>query len=265
MNRQNQTQAGPLRKEERFRWILDRLSRNGRVLANDLTTELGVSEDTIRRDLRELASLRQVRRVHGGALPPSPVALSYSIRAQQSVPQKRSIARAAARILQDGQLVFLDGGTTNVLVAESLRPDLRATIVTNSIPVAQVLCEHLSVEVILIGGKVLKGSRVALGAPALDAIASFRADLFLLGTCSVDIEAGITVPHFDEAPIKRAMIAASSRVVGLATAEKLGTAMKCIVGSATELDAIVTEAETPDELLAPYRNAGIEIIQGEPD
>lgn len=262
-NRQTSAQSGLLCKEERFHWILERLARDGRVVATDLTTELGVSEDTVRRDLRELASLRQIRRVHGGALPPSPVALSYAARERQSVPQKRSIALAASALIEDDQLVFLDGGTTNVLVAESLRPNLRATIVTNSVPVAQILCEHSGVELILIGGKLLKGSRVATGAGAVESIAGFRADLLLLGTCSVDIDAGITVPHFDEAPVKRAMIGASSRVIGLATAEKLGTAMACVVGPISELDAIVTEAGAPAHLTEPYRASGVEIIQGE--
>ena len=109
-------------KEERLSWIVDRLAREGKVLATDLTHLLGVSEDTIRRDLRELAALRRVRRVHGGALPPSPVALNYSVRERQSVPQKKSIARAAAALIKPGWVVFLDGGTTNVHVAESLRP-----------------------------------------------------------------------------------------------------------------------------------------------
>ncbi len=249
-------------KEERLSWILDRISQSGKVRSTDLTNELGVSEDTIRRDLRELAAMRRVRRVHGGALPPSPVALNFSARAWQSVPEKKSIARAAAKLVRDGAVVFLDGGTTNVHVAESFRPDLRATVITNSIPVAMVLSDHASMEVVLIGGKVLRSSRVTLGPEAVDAIRSFRADLFLLGTCSLDADAGITVPHLEEAPVKRAMIRAASRVVGLVTGEKLGTAMACVVGPITDLDAIITEHETDDVLLMPYRNAGIEILRG---
>jgi DeoR/GlpR family transcriptional regulator of sugar metabolism len=262
MSRHKQTQSG-LIKEERLSWILDRLTREGRVLANDLTAELGVSEDTIRRDLRELAAMRRLRRVHGGALPPSPVSLDYSVRERQSVPQKRSIAGTAARLIEDRSVVFLDGGTTNVHVAECLSADLRATIVTNSIPVATVLSDHAYLELVLIGGRVLRSSRVALGPEAVDAIRSYRADLFLLGTCSLDIEAGITVPHLDEAPVKRAMIAASSRVVGLVTAEKFGTAMACVVGAVSELDTIVTDCSTGEELLQPYIQAGIQIIRGE--
>jgi len=264
MSRQKhaQTGDGAFVKEERLAWILNRLSREGRVLATDLTSELHVSEDTIRRDLRELAAMRRIQRVHGGALPPSPVALKYSIRVRQSVPEKKSIARAAARLVKNAMTVFLDGGTTNVHVAECLPSHLHATIITNSIPVAAVLSEHDFVEVILIGGRMLRTSRVTLGAEAVDAIRRYRADLFLLGTCSVDIEAGITVPHPEEAPVKRAMIAQASRVVGLVTGEKLGTAMACVVGSVGELDAIVTESSTPAARLDPYARAGIEIIRG---
>jgi DeoR/GlpR family transcriptional regulator of sugar metabolism len=262
MKRHKPAQTGVLVKEERLAWILDRLSREGRVLATYLTLQLHVSEDTIRRDLRELASMRRIQRVHGGALPPSPVALKYSVRARQSVPEKKSIARAAAILVTNGMTVFLDGGTTNVHVAESLSPHLRATVITNSVPVAAVLSEHDSVEVVLIGGRLLRSSRVTLGPEAVDAIRSYRADLFLLGTCSVDIEAGITVPHLEEAPVKRAMIAQANRVVGLVTSEKLGTAMPFVVGPVGELDAIVTEASTPAARLEPYIGAGIEIIRG---
>jgi len=265
MNRHKPAKPGTLLvKEERLNWILARLKSDGKVLAADLTSDLGVSEDTIRRDLRELAASRRVRRVHGGALPASSiVALDYAARARQSVPQKKSIARAAAKLVENGALVFLDGGTTNVQVAESLAPDLQATVITNSIPVAMVLSEHASVEVILIGGKLLRPSRVTTGAEAVDAIRKYRADLFLLGTCSLDLAAGITVPHLDEAPIKRAMMASAARVVGLVTAKKFGTAMACVVGPIDELDAIVTEFDTKSELLSPYLQAGIEVIRGE--
>ena len=244
-------------------WILERLAREGKVVATHLTSELGVSEDTIRRDLRELASMRRLRRVHGGALPPSPVALQYAVRERQSVPQKKSIARAASRLVAAGSVVFLDGGTTNLHVAESFAPDLRATVITNSVPVAMALADHGAIEVVFLGGGLLKGSRVTVGAETIDAIRQYRADLFLLGTCSLDFEAGITVPHMEEAPVKRAMIAASARVVGLVTAEKLGTAMACVVGPVSALDALVTEPETDDALLEPYRQAGIQVIRGE--
>ncbi len=264
MSRQRQAKTGTLLvKEERLNWILSRVKRDGKVLAAELTTDLGVSEDTVRRDLRELAAARQVRRIHGGALPPSPPALNYAARAHQSVPQKRSIARAAARLVQPGAVVFIDGGTTNVHVAESLPGDLRATIITNSVPVAMVLSEHASIEVILIGGRLLGASRVTVGSEAVDAIRGFRADLFLLGTCSLDLDVGITVPHVEEAPIKRAMIGAATRVVGLVTAEKLGTAMACVVGPLASLDAIVTEFTTPLEAISPYERTGLQVIRGE--
>ena len=267
MNRHKQEQPGslksPLVKEERLSWILDRLARQGKVLATELTAALGVSEDTVRRDLRELAAARQVLRVHGGALRPSPPVLTYAARAKRSVPEKKSIGRAAARLVQPGMVVFMDGGTTNVHAAESLAIDLAATIVTNSIPVAMVLSSFSSVNLVLVGGKVLGNSRVSIGPEAIDAIRCFRADLFLLGTCSLDFHAGITAPHVEEAPVKRAMIAASQRVAGLVTGEKLGTATTCVVGSATDLDLIVTGHDANADLLAPFLQSGIEVIRGE--
>ncbi len=246
---------------ERRRYILQVLGRDGKVVARALSEELGTSEDTIRRDLRDLASEGLLLRVHGGALPLSPAAANFTARREQSAPAKRAIAQAAAEMVRPGQVVLLDGGTTNVMVAELLPATLEATVVTNSPPVAVALADHPNVEVVLLGGRLDKHSVVTSGEVPLDGLRMVRPDLYLLGICSLHPELGISTPNLDEAYLKRAMIAASAEVVALASPEKLNTAAPYIVGPLTELNEIVTDRTVDEETLRPYRALGITVTQ----
>ncbi len=135
---------------ERRRSIIHTLQRDGKVLASELSRALHVSEDTIRRDLRELASAGALQRVHGGALPRSPATASFTERQQQVSGAKVAIARAAVGLIRQDQVIILDGGTTPLQVAQHLPSDLRATVITHSPPIALALAEHPLIEVILI-------------------------------------------------------------------------------------------------------------------
>ncbi len=247
---------------ERHNYILSTLQREGKVIAGELSQALDVSEDTIRRDLRKLAEAGLLQRVHGGALPGSPAATSYAVRQTQAASAKLAIAQTAVQLVHSGQVIILDGGTTTVQVAQCLPPDLRATVVTNSPPVAVALAEHPQIEVIIIGGRLSKKSLVSMGAATLEAFHMIRADLCMLGICSLHPETGISTPDLEEAYVKRAMIASSAEVVALASAEKLGTAATYTVGPLSDLTHLVTEPGLPQEVLEPYRTIGITIVIG---
>ncbi len=247
---------------ERRQYILETLRRDGKVLATELSGALKVSEDTIRRDLRELADAGLLQRVHGGALPRSPAAASYSARQQQAPLAKAAIAQAAVQLVQPGQTIILDGGTTTLQVAQRLPAGLRATIITNSPPIAVALAEHPGVEVILLGGRLYKHSLVTVGAAVVEALRHIRADLCMLGICSLDPEAGISTPDYEEAQVKRAMIASAAEVAALASAEKLGTAVPYIVGPINDLSYLVTERAVSDDVLNAYRARGITAMRG---
>jgi DeoR/GlpR family transcriptional regulator of sugar metabolism len=245
---------------ERRQSIMEMLQRDGKVLASQLSVSLNVSEDTIRRDLRELAEAGLLQRVHGGALPRSPASASFAARQRQAPAAKEAIACAAAELVRDGQVILLDGGTTTLQVAQHLAIDLHATVVTNSPPIAVVLAAHPHVEVLVVGGRLYKHSLVTLGAAAVEALRAIRADICMLGVCSLHPEDGVSVPDLEEAHVKRAMIAGSAEVVALASAEKLGTASPYIVGPIGDLTHIVTERSVPDAILEAYRLHGITII-----
>jgi DeoR/GlpR family transcriptional regulator of sugar metabolism len=249
---------------ERQQHILAALQRQGKVVASELSATLEVSEDTIRRDLRKLAEAGLLKRVHGGALPASPAAASYVARQTMAPLAKAAIARAAAQLIQPGQVVIFDGGTTTLQVAQHLPADLPATVVTNSPPVALALAGHPHVEVVLVGGRLDKGSLVAIGAATVEAFHMLRADLCLLGICSLHPEVGISVPDMEEAYVKRAMIASAAEVAALASAEKLGTASTYTVGPLNDLTHLITEPGVSDELIAPYRALGITVVGDQP-
>jgi DeoR/GlpR family transcriptional regulator of sugar metabolism len=246
---------------ERRRSIVQTLQREGRVEASELSKTFHVSEDTIRRDLRELAAAGELLRVHGGALPRSPVGVSFTVRQQQAPEAKATIAQAAIKLIRQDQVIILDGGTTPLQVAQHLPPGLRATVITHSPPVALALAEQPEVEVIMIGGKLYKHQLVNVGAATVEAYRDIRADLCFLGISSIHPDVGISTSNLEEAYVKRAMIASAAEVVALTSADKLGTAAPYIVGPLSDLTHLVTEYSVPDEVLAPYRALGITIIR----
>ena len=248
---------------ERRRSIMQMLQRDGKVLASELSKSFQVSEDTIRRDLRELAEAGMLQRVHGGALPRSPISASFSERQQQATGAKEAMARAALRFIHPGQVIILDGGTTLLHVARQLPRDQRLTVITHSPPIALALIEpeQAEMEVILIGGQMNRHAQVAQGAATVEAYRNIRADLCFLGIRGLHPTIGISTSNLEESYVKRAMMASAAEVVALASAEKLDTAAPYIVGPASMLTRLVTERSAPEETLAPYRVQGIAFIR----
>src|SRR5688500_14639932 len=177
---------------ERRREILTRLDRDGKVVASELVAALGVSEDTVRRDLRGLAAGGLVQRVHGGALPPTPPAASFEQRLDVAPEAKAHLAEAALPLLETANVLILDGGTTALELARRLPRDRDRTVLTNAPPVAAALAQHPRAEVILIGGRLLKHEQVTVGSAAVDALRQVRADACVLGICSLHPELGMT-------------------------------------------------------------------------
>lgn len=244
---------------QRKLFLLDLLKRDGKIVAKDVAAHLDISEDTIRRDLRELAGEGLLQRVHGGALPASPAMGDFAARQRIAVDDKSAIGRAAALMIQPGQVVFLDGGTTSAQLVRHLPPDLRATVVTHSPSVAVDLVTHPSIEVIMLGGRLFKHSVVGVGSATVEAIRQVRADVYFMGVCSVHPEAGLTTGDFEEAGVKRALSAAAAETIVLASPEKLATASPYQVIALEELSGLVTVKSVPEEVLAPYRARGISI------
>ena len=247
--------------EERRVNILDELRQKGKVVAAELSELYGVSEDTIRRDLRDLANAGMLKRVHGGALPISPNNAPYFERDKQRFAVKVSLAHTASKLVRDGQVILFGSGTTNAEIAKNLPLNLKATIVTISPLIALYLAEYPYVDVIQVGGKMSKRQLVTCDAESVAQVRRFAADICFLGICSLHPEVGITGNNYDEGEMSRALIEQSGEVVATVTMEKLGTVAPFVVAPIEAITHIVTENQVLDDKLAPYQTMGIQIIK----
>lgn len=239
---------------QRKQYILEILRRDGQVVAKQVSQDLGLSEDTIRRDLRELAQEGLLQRVHGGALPASPAVVDFAGRETLSISGKQAIGYAAARMVRDGQVVFVDGGTTAVQLVRQLPRGLRATVVTHSPRTAIELVQHPTVEVVLIGGRLFKHSIVTVGTAALAALEHIRADIYFMGVTGIHPEAGLSTGDLEEAYMKRAISQQAAETYVLASQEKLGAASQYIVAPLASVTGLIVEAGLPPTLLQPFRD-----------
>ena len=249
---------------ERQADILDQLRREGRVLAADLVREFATSEDTIRRDLRDLAARGLCRRVYGGALAISPASADAKTRAEEVPVRKRALGRALAALVRPGQFLFIDAGSTNLAAARALPEDLRATVATHDPAIAAALVGRLHLELLLVGGKVSHHAGAALGGAALRTIADLRPDLLLLGACAIDDGAGITAFDPEDADAKRMLVENAGSVASAVLNEKLGTTARFGIGPLSALADLVVEANAPSEALAIVAAGIIRIHRAEP-
>lgn len=246
---------------QRKQHILARLKQDGQIVAKTLSEELELSEDTIRRDLRELARDGLLQRVHGGALPASPAVADFAGRRAIAPEAKVAIGRVAAKMIQPHQIVMVDGGTTALQLAKHLPRDLEATIVTHSPTIAVELVEHPNVEVILIGGKLFKHSVVTVGAAALESISRIRADIYFMGATGIHVSAGVTTGDLEEAHIKRALSDHAAETILLASSEKLNAASPYLIMPLSELNGMIVEREIAADVLEPFEKAGIVVTR----
>ncbi len=247
--------------QQRKQYILEILEAEGHIVAKTLAQTLELSEDTIRRDLRELAKEGLLQRVHGGALPASSALGDFTARQNIATDGKLEVAKAAANMIQPGQIVLLDGGTTAVQLARQLPTTLIATVVTHSPSIAVELVRYPNIDVILIGGKLFKHSVVTVGAAALEALSHIRADTFFMGVTGVHPEAGLSTGDLEEAHMKRALSQHAAETVVLASHEKLGVASAYVIMPVAEISGLVVERGTEERLLEPYTRLGVAVIK----
>ncbi len=245
---------------QRKQLILEKLGAEGQVQSKALSILFDVSEDTIRRDLRELAAEGRLQRVHGGALPSSSAIAPFAERQSVKMDAKKRVARKGAQLISSGQVVIVDGGTTTSELITFFPPDLRITVVTHSPSIALGLVDHPSIEVILIGGRLYKHSIVAVGAAAIEGIANIHADLFFMGVTGIHPDAGLTTGDFEEACIKRAFSGRAAETVVLASPEKINTASSFVIGDVSSVNTIVVEDGTDKDWIRAVSEKGVSVV-----
>jgi DeoR/GlpR family transcriptional regulator of sugar metabolism len=241
--------------------ILSALARDGRVVATELAEALGVSDDTVRRDLDELAASGRVRRVRGGALPAAASTPARLVeRLGHDTPQKAAVAARAAALLADEDVLSICGGTTALAIAQLLAVDGRARqVITTSPDVALALADAPG-EVLLAGGRIEPDSRTTVGAEAVDAIRRVRAGTAVLGACSLHPAVGLTTYHAGEAEVAREQARCAGRLMVATEGSKLGSAAAHVIARADDVSSLVTESSAPEAELDALRALGVEVV-----
>ncbi|HRY09503.1 MAG: DeoR/GlpR transcriptional regulator [Actinobacteria bacterium] len=239
--------------------LLERLRNDGRIVAKEMAAELGLSEDSIRRDLRELDAAGLAVRVYGGALPASPAVADYAARTSVATDSKRRVAAAALELVGPDSTVILDGGTTTLAMVDALPSAFRGTIITHSPTIAAALLDHAA-DVFLIGGQLFKHSAVACGAAAVEAANNVGADLFFLGVTGVHPTAGLTTGDADEAAMKRTLASRAAETYVLASEEKIGTASRYAVLPFGAVAGIVGDMPESNPVSRELAHAGVTIV-----
>jgi DeoR family glycerol-3-phosphate regulon repressor len=227
----------------RHQWLLDRVGEQDRVLTNAAATALGVSVDTIRRDLRYLHDRGLVRRVHGGAVRISPLSPSFTGRVADESPERGRLADMIISRFRPGNVIGLDAGTTTTEIAARLPQALAVTIITNNPAVAIALADHPNSSVVLVGGDVDLQWMATTGAAAVDAIRDHHLDIAIVGVCSYDLTAGATTRSRNEIHTKRALIESAAETLIPLESSKLGTISPFHVTGPTSAEIVMTDPD----------------------
>jgi len=239
--------------------IGEALRTAGVVSTEDLAHELGVSLETVRRDLVALESRGALRRVHGGAALDASFGseeASFADRVASGTELKRAIGRRAAELVSSGQTIVLDVGTTALEVARALPPNFRGTVATCSLLVASELASRREVEILVSGGRLRRGDLSLSNAQTVLFFADLRADLAFLGSGGVDATAGLTDFHLDEVATRRTIIANTARSFVLADSSKLGRVAPHRVCGLADIDGLITDGAVPPALAVAIQGTG---------
>lgn len=230
----------------RMEQILDFLSATGFGSVSQLAASLNVSEMTIRRDLDKLETEGKIRRTHGGAITEKRTQIELNFRSRQlrQSDQKDIIAKLAVDLIQPGQSIFMDAGTTILAMAKKLKMDQKPKnlrIITNSLAIQSEFMNEPLIEVITTGGKILPHTLSLVGPLAQENIASMRFDWAFLGTGGIDLQRGLTHSTMEEIPIKQAAADSAIKVVVLADHTKFGYNALSLFMPNDKVDVIVTD------------------------
>jgi DeoR family transcriptional regulator, fructose operon transcriptional repressor len=249
--------------EERQQHIVDRARRDGRVDVAELSAELSVTGETIRRDLSVLERHGLLRRVHGGAIPVERLGFEPALAARDTVltAEKDRIAKAALAELPEEGSILLDAGSTTARLAAILPVDRQLTVLTNALPAALALATRSNMTVLFIGGRV-RGRTLACVDPwAIESLAQSYVDVAFLATNGLSVQRGLTTPDQAEAAVKRAMIDAARRTVLLADHTKLSADHLARFGTLSEIDTFITDVGVDERTAAEIESQGPRVVR----
>ncbi len=241
--------------------IIEALERDGRISVSEFSAGTGVSEMTVRRDLQTLEHRGLLARVHGGAVPARSRGYEppFGVRLLRNLDAKRRIGEAAAALLQEGETVVLDAGTTMLEVAAALKGrELRVLAV--NLRVADVLVDEPGISLMVSGGAVRPGERSLVGPLAERAFSDLAFDTFVLALGGVDVGIGVTDYRLEDASLKRAALASARRCIAVADSSKLGQVAFARTCPLADLDILVTDSDASGAVVAEIREAGVDVL-----
>lgn len=247
---------------ERHQHILDMLEKNDHVLVADLVDRFAVSEMTIRRDLDVLERRGLLRRVHGGAVSNRGRSYepSFMSRSVTKIEEKKRIGKAAANLIQSGDSIMLDVGTTTLEIARHLYDRQNLTIITPCFQIASILVENPGIRLILTGGILRPGELSLVGHLAERAIRDFYVDKLFLGAGGVDLEAGFTEFNLEDTLVKQAMLNSAKDITVAVDSSKFGQVAFTAIAPLKAANRIITDNDLSDQLAQEISALGVELI-----
>lgn len=246
---------------ERRDEILRFVTQKGRVTVDELIDEFKVSGATIRRDLEFLERQNLIQRAHGGAISKSRVIFEpdYSEQKERFLEEKKRIGREASKLVEEGEVVFLEASTTVLQLAKYIRNKRNLTIVTNSLDIAREFDRNEEVDLILAGG-VLKRRTHALIGPLTEAsLHQVRLDKAFVGISALDISHGITMATLEEAQTRKKIHQATNKIIVLSDHSKFGKQNFAYIAPVDSIDILITDKGIPEETKREMEKMGIEV------
>lgn len=247
-------------KEERFEVILSKIKEKTKVTFEELAVELKVSEDTIRRDIDLLHRNGLLSKVRGGALLREKDPLSFQDRESFSKDEKNIVALKSQQFIKEGMTVFMDGGTSNCMVANYLPLDIRLRIITNNMSLISILSKFKNIELLILGGIYDADLAATMGMTTCHEASQYIADLFIMGTCAIDAEFGASATSFTDSETKKTMIRCSKKTIVLGNQHKLRRTEPFKICDIRDISVLITDLPADDPELNAFRNLEIQIV-----
>jgi len=248
-----------LLKKERKDLILKEINIHTRISLTELTDKLNVSEDTVRRDVNELAEEGEIIKIRGGAMSKA-YHHNSNLKETYAHTQKEIIGSKAMSLLRPGMLVLIGGGTTIRELVKLIPDDFSATFMTVNPLTAVELLDKPNIEILLIGGQVSRYSQMMVGGEVHQRLSEIKADLCIIGTNALDTQGGLTDSDWETVQVKKSMIKASAKVAVLSISEKLNSVMKMKVADLQEIDYLITELPSDSAMLSSFKNGKTEVL-----
>jgi DeoR family transcriptional regulator of aga operon len=247
---------------ERRKKIIEKIDKEGKVKVSVLSKLFNVSEVTIRNDLDQLERKNLLVRAHGGAMKFQRAGIDYEldIKAKKNRTQKIAIGKKAASLINDGDTIILDSGTTTLEIAKNLERISNLTVITNSLNIAGQLVEFQNIKVIMLGGTLRRKSLSLVGISAIESLKTYYCDKVFIGVDGIDTQYGISTPNVDEAHLNNIMINNSREVIVVTDSSKFKNRSFTYIAPIQKVTTIITDENIPKDEKEKIESLGIKLL-----